>query len=355
MDYENLKPYDDSVEELERYEELKRIDTFNSFVEENINPDEFLQRNEKQNQNFYRTSADQFLNDKQVYHVKVTHLHNYVDERRYYGNMIKSVYSKEERERKAYDRLCDLLGKDNVTIEDAEKYIQDNSISKKYSEKGSVSDKISNHNYYRSYLTLRNYALANTEKFKSFITLTFAENIQTSQEANSLFNVWCLQVRRVFPEFAYIGVPERQKRGAIHYHLMTNIIPGSDLIPRRKRKKTFNRKTQTFVELDYYDIKFWNYGISSAFDLDMTDDNFSVVSYLAKYFWKEKDNSFFGKKKILRSLNLNKPLVEFMNINSEAYRQYKQSLMDAVLIKSTMIEASTDYCPDVEINEYKKV
>lgn len=349
--------YEEQNDIIERQKELQRKIKFNSLTDNKNKPDETIQRNEKQNQTYHKTIADQFLNDKQTYHVKVTHLNNYVDERKYYGNMIKSVYSKQEREQIAYKQLCDLLGKENVTIEDAEKYLQ-TSNNKKYSEKGSVSSEIMQHNYYRSYITLRNYALANTHIFKSFITLTFEDNITSSEEANEKFHIWKVRVKKQFPDFAYLGVPERQKRGAIHFHLMTNIPVNSDLIPLRKEKALWNPELKRDIFIKYYDIKYWtilNNGYSTAFDLDMTDENFSVVSYLSKYFWKDKDDSFFGKKKVFRSQNLIKPLVEFYNINSEAYNRYKQSLTDAVLIKSTMIESKTDYCPDLEINEFRKI
>lgn len=342
MDEENVMSYE------------QRMEKFNRFINNYVTSydEEYIQKNK--NQQFHRSSIDKLLNDKQVYNVKVTKCGNYIDERVYHGNMVKSVFTKEERIRLAYKSLTSLFGKDVVTIEDAERYVQDNSNTRSYSEKGSVNDKILNKNYYRTYLILRNYALANSHSFRSFITLTFAKNVETSEEANNAFQIWVKMIQRLYPDFKYLGVPERQKRGAIHYHLLTSLLPDCDIIPRRPRKKVYNRKTKTYVELDYYDLKYWSHGFSTAFDLDMTDENFSVVSYLAKYFWKEKDHSFFGKKKVFHSHNLIKYEENFYYDNTEAFERYKQSLMDAVLIKSTMIEAKTDYCPNVEINEYKK-
>lgn len=339
--------YDDETKSFD-----VRQEEFNRFIDEQKQLNDYEQRNEKQNQTFHRSTADQYLIDKQTYHVRVTHLHNYVDERKYYGNMVKCIFSKEEREKIAYQKMCDIFGKENITLEDAERYIQ--SVTKKTTQKGDASDTIMSHNYYRSYITLRNLALANTDLFKSFITLTFEENVEDVAAANKALKMWLEQVRRAVPGFVYLGVPERQKRGAIHYHLMTNLVPGSEILPRRIRKALFNKDTREYQKIDYYDLKYWNSGYSTAFDLDMTDENFSVVSYLAKYFWKDKDDHFFGKKKVFHSTNLKKPLVEFFNVNSDAYIRYKQSLSDAVLIKSTMIESRSKYCPDVEISEFKK-
>lgn len=56
-----------------------------------------------------------------------------------------------------------------------------------------------------------------------FLTLTYRENMQDYDRFLSDFEEFVSRVRDVFPGFAYVAVAERQKRGAWHVHLVTNI------------------------------------------------------------------------------------------------------------------------------------
>lgn len=158
----------------------------------------------------------------------------------------------------------------------------------------------------RSVTILRDYANANEKEWLTFITLTFKENITDINLANKKFNHFTKCMKRKYPDFKYLGVPEFQKRGAVHYHLLTNLVKGSDLLPLQENTD------------DKYDVKYWNYGFSSVFDLKETDDNFNVVAYICKYFYKDFDNRLFGRTKVLKSNNLKKPLVlEFEQNDNE--------------------------------------
>lgn len=157
---------------------------------------------------------------------------------------------------------------------------------------------------------LIDYAIENESYWKSFITLTFAENITDIDFANKCFHKWVTSVRRVFADFAYLGVPEFQKRGAVHYHLLTNLIPGSNLCPFQSES----------YALKQYDVKFWTYGFSSVFDVvNSTDTNFNVALYICKYLYKDIENRLFGRNKILKSNNLNKPNILKLLESSVSY------------------------------------
>jgi len=155
--------------------------------------------------------------------------------------------------------------------------------------------------------------LANNDEWISFITLTFKKNLGDVTVANKKFANWVRQVKRAFPGFKYLGVPEFQKRGAIHYHILTNIPVGSALIPKREQLKTKTKKGFRFI--DYYDLPYWSYGFSSAFDITSTDSNFNVGLYMCKYLYKDIDNRLWGRRKILKSSNLLTPTVRKMNSN----------------------------------------
>jgi hypothetical protein len=59
-----------------------------------------------------------------------------------------------------------------------------------------------------------------------FLTLTFADNVQVLQEANRRFHSLDTHVIRRRYERA-IAVPERQKSGRVHFHLV--VVAGADI------------------------------------------------------------------------------------------------------------------------------
>lgn len=168
----------------------------------------------------------------------------------------------------------------------------------------------------RSKNLLVDLAHENYASWHSFITLTFAENVSDLDAANKEFNKYISKIKRVFPDFKYLAVPEFQKRGSVHYHLMTNIICGSDLIPTREKKYILSNKKGRGYSLEFYNLPYWNVGFSSAFDLKLTDDKFSVAAYCCKYLYKDIDDRLYGRQKILHSRNLKLPKIYKCNIDS---------------------------------------
>lgn len=159
-------------------------------------------------------------------------------------------------------------------------------------------------NIVRSRNNVFDLAYMNENKWLSFITLTFKENISNVDTAFKKFNIWLTQFKRQCKkeniELYYLGVIEFQKRGAIHYHLLTNIMCGSKLLPLQQGKKNM------------YDVKYWNYGFSSAFDIyNDTNEDFSCAKYMCKYMTKKNnDDRLFGHKRYYHSRNLKKPITK---------------------------------------------
>ena len=143
---------------------------------------------------------------------------------------------------------CDLLS-DNQSITDLLPKVK---LTDK--EESSLQE-IRSDSLSRSRNLLIDLAHQNYDIWHSFITLTFKENISDVTEANKLFNAWTKSVLRKYPEFKYLCVPEFQKRGAVHYHLITNIVCGSDLIPARKQIKTKSEKGG-YKNIKYYDLPY---------------------------------------------------------------------------------------------------
>jgi len=230
----------------------------------------------------------------------------------------------------------------------------------------------------KSFELITDLALVNSDQWISFITLTFKENLTDLTIANKKFNEAMKRIRRKFPDFKYLGVPEFQKRGAVHYHLMTNIVAGSELMPRKALKRLWRPQTKTFVNLYYYDFDWWpveENGISSAFTLEHVDENFSVVGYLAKYFWKNNDVfeefdgapldegegsqvdlRLYNRIKVLHSRNLERAEISYLDSWDETHDTILRSIeMFNDPIKDRFVISTSEYVPDVRILEYKKI
>ncbi len=167
--------------------------------------------------------------------------------------------------------------------------------------KSDIKKEIELKNINRSKLSLQRLVKSNEHLFKTFITLTFAENVKDVKIANKKFDNWRRMIKRKKSDFLYVCVPEFQKRGAVHYHLLTNldIKENHDLIIPQENKK------------HQYDVKYWKNGFSSVFD--MKDIN--VVGYISKYMTKDIDNRLWGHRRYFYSQKLKKPSTLFLNTN----------------------------------------
>jgi len=181
-------------------------------------------------------------------------------------------------------------------------------------------------NLFRSRKLVIDLSYENKNLWKSFLTLTFADNVKDIDFANKCFNTWLTSIRQSFSDFAYLCVPEFQKRGAVHYHLLSNLEVGGEFLPIQNEKKHM------------YDVKFWKYGFTSAFDLKLSDDRFNVSLYVCKYLYKDIDSRLFGRKKIMHSRNLNLPKV----VTTLQNNSYVQSLLAHIIDDKEITEFKFD-------------
>lgn len=165
-----------------------------------------------------------------------------------------------------------------------------------------------------------------------FATLTFKENITDLNIANPLFNQFIKRITRRYPDFRYLAVPEFQKRGAVHYHLLCNLpfLPADEL---------------TFI---------WGHGFCFIRKVDSVDN---MGAYICKYIGKENfDPRYFGKRKFFYSYNLNRPLV-VDNLTDIAFFMLNFFRMLAKKMAFQIFEIS--YCADwvgmVQYSQYKSV
>jgi len=119
---------------------------------------------------------------------------------------------------------------------------------------------------------------------KVFMTLTFKENIKELKEANVFFKKFILRLKYLYKGLKYLAVPEFQKRGAVHYHVLINFEMSHD-----KMQEIWG---QGFVMINR--VKHVN----------------NLGMYISKYVGKDLfDIRYFGMRKILSSKNLEQPII----------------------------------------------
>lgn len=192
-------------------------------------------------------------------------------------------------------------------------------------------NEIEEKNINRSKFQCQRIAKSNMEYWKTFITLTFADNVTELKIANKRFKYFVDKVRRIKKDFRYICVPEFQKRGAIHYHLLTNLSCDSFLVPKRPLKRLYNKESKTWEDLEYYDLKFWNEGFSSAKPTE--SDSKKVIGYISKYMTKDIDNKLFGYRRFFYSQNCFVPKVSYIDSFDKKQMEFLQEkIQDLELI-----------------------
>ena len=130
-----------------------------------------------------------------------------------------------------------------------------------------------------------NLALTNFNQNSKFITLTFGQNITDIRIANIEFKKFIQRLRDnpKYSNFKYLTVIQFQERGAIHYHMMSDL----PYIPKEKL------------------AKIWGNGFVKINDIKNVDD---VGAYLIGYMNKKiNDRRILRNKAYLISKNLDKP------------------------------------------------
>lgn len=142
----------------------------------------------------------------------------------------------------------------------------------------------------------RRLALMNFTNGDKFITLTYKKNMKDLNQADEDFKNFIKRLKYHFdvPELAYIAVRERQKRGAIHYHLICD----------------WNREFSSHDEIKHYERvlgeKVWGHGFVDIKEIDHVDN---VGAYIIKYMTKDLSLELYkGKKLYLCSQGLERPL-----------------------------------------------
>ncbi|KKT34817.1 MAG: Protein Rep [Candidatus Collierbacteria bacterium GW2011_GWF2_44_15] len=141
--------------------------------------------------------------------------------------------------------------------------------------------------------TIRRLAQANFNGNSKFLTLTFNNentfDISSITECDKKFRLFIKQIKKLFLEHMYIAVREFQERGAVHYHLLSNI-------PYIKKKEL---------------ASIWGYGFVG---IKKVTNVIGIGAYISKYLSKDfEDKRFKGLRTYITSLNLKRPITYYGN------------------------------------------
>ena len=165
-------------------------------------------------------------------------------------------------------------------------------------------------NVIRSKIKLQRLVKCNSNDFKTFITLTFKDNITDLSIAYNRFRDFIKRTGKLQKNFKWVCVPEFQKSGRVHYHMITNIdLDNTDLIYKQEEE-----------DKTYYHLKTWSQIIrnkkidSLGFDsVELIkdkdgNDTKKICGYISKYMSKSYiEDCFFNHNRYYSSNNLIRP------------------------------------------------
>ena len=148
-------------------------------------------------------------------------------------------------------------------------------------------------NMHKSRNNFRRLITANFDSGSRFITLTFEDNITDVKWANKEFKKYMQRMRyRYGKDFKYANVIQFQKRGAVHYHMMSDL----PYIPQKELEKI------------------WGHGFVGINKITHVDN---VGAYMIKYMAEDmNDTRLMGEKSYMTSKNLDRP-IEFVGDKAE--------------------------------------
>lgn len=228
----------------------------------------------------------------------------------------------------------DLILNQSFSLEKVEKTEVFNNSVKEISNldfKDVKPQKILDKNILRTKLEVQRLAKTNAKYWTSFITLTYEENFTDISLSKKHLHNLVRQITRIKPDFRYLCVIEFQKRGAIHYHMLTNLTTQDNniIVPQENNKK-------------FYDLKQWKHGFSSFEDVG--GDIRKIVGYISKYMTKECDDRLFSVRRYSYSRNLDKPIVNYIDTTDIKHLEFFNQLLKGktAIYSNTYLDKNED-------------
>ena len=260
----------------------------------------------------------------------------------YYKNYnIKVIYMQEYKQIYLFpnDKLYrEKIDKDKCKLlNDLDLFINDKTTRKQFEDQNKPLFK----NVIRSKIKLQRLVKCNSNDFKTFITLTFKDNITDLSIAYNRFRDFIKRTGKLQKNFKWVCVPEFQKSGRVHYHMITNIdLNNTDLIYKQEEE-----------DKTYYHIKTWSQiirnkkidtlGFDSVELIKDKDGNDTkkICGYISKYMSKSYiEDCFYNKNRYYSSQNLIQPYDILIDLDNE-----KDKLKFETLMKDYEIIYSNDY------------
>lgn len=149
----------------------------------------------------------------------------------------------------------------------------------------------------------------NFDNQTKFLTLTFKENITDITYTNSEFKKFMKRLNYQLyktkkSQIKYLATWEKQKRGAIHYHI---VLFGFPYLPHSKL------------------VDIWGHGIIGINRIDV-DSAENRGRYVSKYFDKDLELKEHKKKAFFKSQNLTEPN-ETKKLTNQPYKVDKQEIL----------------------------
>lgn len=227
--------------------------------------------------------------------------------------------------------------------------ITESNYIENFNENEKKQSKIDFKNVMRAKLKCQRLIKANDKVWKTFITLTFKENITDLSIAyKKLSNCLRYIKSRIKNDFKWVCIPEYQKSGRVHYHLITNIeLNDTHLVSIQNSSGQF-----------YYHLKLWEkIGFNSIEEIKDKDgnDNKKICGYISKYMTKQYiEDSFFNKNRYYSSQNLNRPKDYYIDTNSEKGQNlFEELLRDNYIIYTNDYKDTFDN--QIQFFELKKL
>ena len=158
------------------------------------------------------------------------------------------------------------------------------------------------------------------------------DNLTKVSSSDRVENAWVSNVRKLKKDFKYIAVPEFQKRGAVHYHVLSNLGREDTNIIYLQKERVGKAKDLTTI----YDVKYWTKGFARV-DFIKSDYK-KIYGYICKYMTKDIDNKLFGKHRYFNSQNLVKPQTEYLDLTKKEDYDYFMKLTN-----NKSVEYTSDY------------
>lgn len=223
-----------------------------------------------------------------------------------------SIYKNGEVEIRKYDGIIHSQKNrkfNNCVVDELKTTISENDKNSKSKHNKNDAKVISKKSLDRSRKNIINTVKNNEDKFNSFVTLTFKENIKDVDEAFDIFRKYIRKVRKHLDkkglDLYYLCVPEFQQRGAIHFHMIWSVSVDTLVIPKQPKKTVCSHGK--LIDIEYYDLTYWKYGFSTAYKIEKINEKFSIALYMIKYLYKsfnDEDNKrLYSRQKVLKSQN----------------------------------------------------